>query len=1030
MKYQSIRSFRSGLGRSALLGATMLAGLAVMSAPSFAQDEGASDEDETIVITGSRIARQDYVADSPLVSVTGEQVVANADITLDTYLNTLPQVNPAGTTTSNNPANGGQSNVDLRGFGANRNIVLVDGRRAMPSSAGLTVDLNTIPAALIERIEVATGGAGAVYGADAVAGAVNVILQDDFEGVYFRSTYENSTEYWDAEEYGVSLVIGGNFDDGRGNAVLAFDRSVREGMIKSQRPFAEQATATTSFFPAGSLLFGAANGPTEAAVDAVFATYGVAAGDVSAGNRFGFNLDGTLFSAGIFNHPSDVQNFRYDIDGNVNQNIFPDAYSYNFDFVNLLTLPLERDSFMARADYDLDNGVNIFGNVSWTQYSSSQALAPTPIPTVTIRAPGENSAIQGVSTLIEPGRAISAQLIIPVTNPFIPTDLATILASRSGDDPNLVGSGATEPFLMRQRTLAAGLRQSSFENTVTSYTFGADGGIGDSDWTWHAYVSRGDTEIERVQAGNIDTDRLQLLLEAADGGDSQCAGGFNPFGRQPLSDECVAYLEVSSRALTKFSQTVAQVYVAGDAFSMPAGPVSVVLGAEYRGFEFDFDPGSGAGPISGFNAANPNSGTNSFEDIFGEALIPLAGDDAAFGAVDLSLGYRVSRSEFRDGITGATGGSNDPAYKLELSWEPLDYARFRASYQHSVRAPNFGELFGGGTSAPQYFDPCSITGVRRAGPDATEMRALCAATGVASPDAYVQTPGTQASVTTTGNTSLDPESADTFTVGAVFQSPVSNRWLDRFQGTVDYWRIDISSPILSPGVNQLIAECYNYYGTNPTYDINTDSCAGVVRFGGDILGVNYVNDPNGNFPGVNGGSQQASGIDIALGWGFDPEWFGAPSWTGSVTTSLMLTHLLEWKQQDLDTLPELDFAGTVSFFGEGLGTSFPEWKAVWNTRWSLENVDLDLRAQYIASMDNRASVIFPGETSFTGTDSVWYWDAAATWNVTENASLRFGVNNLFDEQPPEYAPNVQSGTDPSLYDVVGRRVFGQVTLRY
>ena len=263
MKNQTLRTFGRGLGRSALLGATMLAGLAAATAPAFAQDADSAGEDEVIVITGSRIARQDYVADSPLVSVTGDQLVANADITLDTYLNTLPQVNPAGTTTSNNPGNGGQANVDLRGFGANRNIVLVDGRRAMPSSAGLTVDLNTIPAALIERIEVATGGAGAVYGADAVAGAVNVILQDDFEGVDLRTTYENSTEYWDAEEYGVSLVVGGNIDNGRGNAVLAFDRSVREGMIKSQRPFAEQATATTSFFPAGSLLFGA-NGPTEA----------------------------------------------------------------------------------------------------------------------------------------------------------------------------------------------------------------------------------------------------------------------------------------------------------------------------------------------------------------------------------------------------------------------------------------------------------------------------------------------------------------------------------------------------------------------------------------------------------------------------------------------------------------------------------------------------------------------------------------------------------------------------------------------
>ena len=147
-------------------------------------------------------------------------------------------------------------------------------------------------------------------------------------------------------------------------------------------------------------------------------------------------------------------------------------------------------------------------------------------------------------------------------------------------------------------------------------------------------------------------------------------------------------------------------------------------------------------------------------------------------------------------------------------------------------------------------------------------------------------------------------------------------------------------------------------------------------------------------------------------------------------TNLLLTHLLEWNQQDLSDLPVLDFAGTASFFGEGLGTSFPEWKAVWNTRWSVSQFDVDVRAQYISSMDNRASVIFPGETSFTGTDAIWYWDVAGTWNVTDNAAVRLGVNNLFDEQPPEYAPNVQSGTDPSLFDVVGRRVFGQIVLSY
>lgn len=1021
------------IGRTRGSRAVLLASVAVVAAGAapgavaYAQDEEASRE--RIVVTGSRIARQDYTANSPLTTVTGDDARANADITLDTFLNTLPQVNPAGTTTSNNPGNGGQANVDLRGFGSNRNLVLVNGRRPMPSASNLTVDLNTIPQGLIERIEVITGGAGAVYGADAVSGVVNIILRDDFEGADLRASYSNSTEFWDAEEYQFSAVLGGNFADGRGNAAIAFETAYREAMIKSQRTFAEQATATTSFFPEGSFLSSSGNPIDEAALDAVFATYGVGADAVSIGNRLGFNLDGTIFSAGTFNNPADVENFRYDIDGNVNQNIFPDAYSYNFDFVNLLTLPLDRDSFMGVAEYRFDNGVEVFGQVGWAEYSAAQALAPTPIPTVTIAAPGENTAIQAFSPLVESGRSVAFQMVIPTTNPFIPADLATLLASRTGDDPNLVGSGAAEPFLLRQRTLSAGLRQSNFENTVVQFLGGARGPIGDSGWEWEAYISEGRTEIDRLQEGNIDTQRLQTLLEAPDGGASICAGGFNPFGRNALSQECVDYLSVSSTASTEFTQQVGQLFVSGDLVELPAGPLSVVLGAEYRGFDFSFDPGSGGGPISGFNAQNPVAGTNSFRDVFVEALIPLASDQPFARSLDLTVGYRFSESEFRDTIQDLTGGSEDSAYKLELSWAPVEFARFRGSYQHSVRAPNFGELFAGGGSAPQYFDPCSITGAARNGADAVLFRDLCAATGVAAPDAYVQTPGTQLSITTSGNTALRPESADTYTVGAVFEAPWGDRWTERLRGSVDWWLIDISSPILTPGPNQIVADCYNYYGNNPTYDPNYINCQSIVRGGGDIFFLADPNDPNGLYPGVNGGQQRASGLDFQVDWGFDLEWLGAPAGAGSIQTNVLVSHILNWEQQELPGLPLLDFAGTASFFGEGLGTSFPEWRMNWSTRYSVGRFDFDARGRYISSMENRASVIFPTE-EFTGTDAIWYWDFAAGWNLTDNATFRIGVNNAFDEQPPEYSPNVQSGTDPSLYDVVGRRVFGQVTLRY
>jgi outer membrane receptor protein involved in Fe transport len=380
--------------RYALL--TSVAASAAQSLPAVAAE--GDDVVAELVVTGSRNQSQDYVANSPVVTANAEQIAANADITLDTYLNTLPQVNPAGGTTSNNPGNGGQSNIDLRGLGANRNLVLIDGRRAMPSASDMTVDLNTIPQALIESVEIVTGGAGAVYGADAVAGAVNIKLKNNFEGADLRYTYSNSTEYWDAQDYQVSALLGGNFAEDRGNAVFAFDYSNREGQIKSQRPFSSQATSTTSYLPEGFYIPGA-NAPSQAAVDSIFARYGVAAGAVTSG-LIGFNLDGSLFSRGVFNSPLDVQNWRYPEDLNINANLFPDLYSYNFDAVNILTLPLERRSFMAKTNYQFDSGVEVFGSVGWTEYESQTALAPTPFPTVSTRAPGFASPIQVTSALV------------------------------------------------------------------------------------------------------------------------------------------------------------------------------------------------------------------------------------------------------------------------------------------------------------------------------------------------------------------------------------------------------------------------------------------------------------------------------------------------------------------------------------------------------------------------------------------------------------------------------------------------------
>lgn len=1007
------------------------------SMPALAQSDQSADRIEEVVVTGSRIKRQDYVANSPISTVSAEQLKITSATTLDKYLNTLPQVNPAGGSTSNNPGNNGQSNVDLRGLGSNRNLVLIDGRRAMPSASDMTVDLNTIPAALIESMEVITGGAGAVYGADAVAGAVNIKLKKDFEGFDFRYSHSDSEQHNDAKDYQLSAVWGGNFADDRGNAVIALDHAWREGMIKNQRDFSANATSTTSFLPEGLLQGSSGNQIPQSAIDTLFARadYGGHAPGSTNATLLGLNTDGSLFSRGVFNSPLDVLNWRYPIDGNINSNLFPDLYSYNFDFVNILTLPLERDSVMAKMNYKFDNSIEAFTQFGYTEYKSVTALAPTPWPTITTQSPTGNNPNRATSALIENGKSVANAAIIPVTNPFIPADLAYLLSQRTGDNTSLVGSGATEPFLMRTRLLDGGLRESIYENKVVQFMAGARGDLPDlpfgSDWSWEGYLMEGRTYIDESQTGNIDTNKALGLLAAADGGASVCSGGLNIFGRNPVSAECVDYLQLSNTVSTEFQQQIAQGFVSGNLFEMPAGPLAVVLGYEIRMFEYELDPGSAAGPISGLNAQTPASGENSFKDWFAEVGIPIVRDAPFAAAVDLTLGYRLSSYEFEDSLNGVKGDEvDDSTYKAELSWKIDDTWRARASYQRAVRAPNFDELFDGGGSNPQYFDPCSVDSAARNGPNAAQVRQLCLDTGVApgAIDSYIQTPGNQIGVTITGNTALDSEEADTYTLGLVFQSPWDGA-LANLQATIDWYRIKIKSPILDTSANILVADCYNYYGNNPSYDASMPACQSVLRFGGDIIWISppadafFPGSPAYYYPGVNAGVIDTSGFDFAVAYGVDLP-------VGHLDLSMLWTYVTEFKQSDGTGLPTIDYAGTVSYFGEPLGSSYPEWKGMMMASYSVSDFVFDLRANYIDGMENRAGKQFPGEKSFTGTDSILYWDLSGAYTWRDTFTIRLGVENLTDEEPETYAPNVQSGTDPSLYDVIGRRLFGQVQMKF
>ncbi len=1031
--------------------APMAMGLALLSSAAFAQETPAEEADTgaPIVVTGSRIAHPNLDSSSPVAVVTGTQTTENADVTLDTFLNTLPQVNPAGTTTSNNPGNGGQANIDLRGLGNNRNLILIDGRRPMSSGTDQTVDLNTIPQALIRRVEVVTGGAGATYGADAIAGVVNFILKDDFSGVQLDATYANTIPDTDAREARLAGAVGFNFDDGKGNIAVTGEYAVRQALIKAQRPFAAQATSTTLTPPVGRFADSAASTSTknpgnplsQAGINALFLSkYGVPVGSSGTASNLGFNSDGSLFGGGTFNTPIDLVNYRYAANGSdaaaANQNFAPDFYSFNFDAINLLVLPLERWSVFGVTHYDFSDAIKFYAQGGYTQYTASTALAPTPVGVTIAPTDSTRPVTSARSALLNTGKACFTSsgaatectvtgLLIPVTNPFIPADLKTLLAQRTGNDIRYVGSGATEPFNIAWRSLATGLRQQDFTNKVMQGVIGLKGDI-TPKLHYDVYYSYGKTRIDQAATGNVDVSKLQKLLEAPDGGASLCTGGLNPFGIQPVSQSCVDYLSVTGFVKTTFTQQVASGFVQADLFDLPGGTMSLVGGAEYRKFDYVVDPGALNGPIAGFNTSEPIDAGNNFLDFFAEALFPLASDTSWAKSLELTLGYRHSRSKATDRVQGIEApANNSSAYKAELTWGLNDNLRLRGSYQHAVRAPNIGELFSAGGSFPQIYDPCTKSSNFLATKGAAGS-ALCLAQGV-TPGTFVASPGVQAPLGGAQNPFLKPEKADTFTGGAVFNA-------GRFTASLDYYNIKVSDVIRTPDANLFIASCFNYLGNaNPTLSASNPYCGSILRSGGNI-GVLLASpelggDSTSNFISVNRGTLKTSGIDLQMDYSLPTDFAGEDS---ALRFNLLVSYLIDFKEEELPGVV-IDYAGSAGYFGQGLsaggGASHPEWKGTFNVAWKLGNFTPSARIRYIDNMTNRAGKQFVGE-SFTGPKSITYVDLAAQWNVGDQFSLRFGLNNAFNKKPPTYSPNVQSGTDPSLYDVIGRRAYVSAHVKF
>jgi iron complex outermembrane recepter protein len=947
--------------------------LLLMGAP-HAQDAPASGANVAeVVVTGSRIVRQDYVADSPVVTFGAEQLEAMGPSSLENTFNALPQFAALQGGTSASAAKQGRSSANLRGLGIARTLVLLDGKRMQPSDALGTIDLNTISPALIESVEVITGGASAVYGSDAIAGVVNMKVKRDFSGLEIDAQF-GETERGDGETTEVSLTAGGNFADDRGNAVLSMSYYDRKGIFGAERDFF-RSKGVAGVLRGGVVTAAASNLPTQAAMNSVFVN-GYGAGSTPLRNQaIGVNRDGTLFTS-----TTPILNLRYaDHDPYI---INEGRVGFALAETYYLQQPMERYTFFGRGQYDLGANIEAYAQVNYAKYDSSWTR-------------NGNTATSA-----------SAPAFIPVTNPFIPQDLRTILASRQNP---------TAPIDFSFNTGRVGVAVTHPHYDVSQFMFGFTGKALD-DWTWDVYGSWGETRSNEIQDGYIDRAAWAALVNAPDGGASVCPGGFNPFLPDPLQLDpaqrgCYEFLNRTLQESTTHEQQIVEATLQGGLVDLPAGRLRFAAGASYRNNAYDFQPASErtARTVYPDQATGPTGGSVHVNELFGEVLIPVLKDLPAVHELNLDFAYRFSDYSTIGEVS---------TYKGSVDWAPLQSLRVRGGYQRAIRAPALAELYAPPErSLPQIGavnqgggDPCDITGRLRTSSAAAQVRALCLAQGLPASvaDLYRFT-GSAVPAITAGNLDLEEEVADTYTVGLVWRSPFDSPWLSGFTASIDYYDISVEQSIGVITTTIALNRCFNADGaSNPTYSVDNYYCRLVSR-NPNSGGIEQIVQPT-----LNLAAYRTSGIDTQLDWRFDVG-------PGALGVNLVLSFLDRFEIQNLEGQPFLDYAGTIGNMQvDPFTLSYPEWKVTASVSYSVGQASAMLRARHYDSMSHASDVGVPNP-SRPGVESRQYFDLSARYEFSDAWQLRVGIVNLLDEEPPEWTTG--SVADPALYDIIQRRFY-------
>ena len=964
--------------RRQLFGATMMAGVfGALASTSWAQGVAAPDprmqapppadeaEVEAVVVTGSRLARPGTAAPTPTVILGSEDIAASGVVSIGELVRELPAVAPGVTSESSGPTfnAAGLNLVDLRSLGTNRTLVLVNGRRQVGSQPNTTaVDLNSIPTPLIERVEVITGGASAVYGADAVSGVVNLILKNRFEGVRIDAQGGVSSRS-DAERYSLSATAGANFADDRGNVVVHAGYSKEESIEFDARPGGISGRNWVNN-PANT-------GPRDGIPDYVIldnvrqlAGQQESAFILTLGGRrqvFGFNPDGSVrpFALG----PSGLLPGTQLTDGGEATLGYDPECPQNKCQIRV---PVERVLLSAMANYEVSDFLELFLEGRFAETKSEARIGSVfEIPPVTNN--------------------------ISINNPYVTPSLRALMQQ----------AGVSTIGILRSNQ-ELGPRGQDADRRLYQLTTGARGDLGIGNFRYDASFQYGSTRFVNTRLNDKFEDRSQRALDAViDPRDgvikcrSVVAG--NNDGCVPinfllpgaaLTQQQLAYIKIPFHTETaELSQLVGTAVVTGDLFELWAGPIAVAAGVEYRKERSDYRVSAIDESGQGFFRTRRRTTTGEFDvrEIFGEAIIPIARDLPFADSANIELAVR--RSDY------STSGETT-SWKVGADWAPTQDVRFRAVKAKAVRAPNVGELFSPGSEGfITVDDPCDVSFVRGGAP---ARAAACTALGI-SPTFVSNARSINIRTSTSGNPTLGVESADTLTLGAVF----TPRFLPRLSFTVDYFDITIEDAVSVFGAQDILNNCVDLGSIDNVF------CGSVSRGpGGDILQIRRQN--------INVSSFDREGVDLEARYRLDLDDKGRLDLAAVASRTLKVTTIV--------APGTLTGGATLDENGE-IGD--PKWKARFNGRYSLNDFSFNATVSYLSSMvpDNQPSQPEDNRAT-TPTGDFWLTDLQAGYTLFGDVQLTAGVDNVFDALPPDLPDTRLGGTGSfdgaEIYPSVGR----------